>query len=179
MHPLVVEDGLAEGLALPRIANRRIDGAIQIAGRMQRGPQAFDLELFHLVDEATPFFANAVALRHAHRVEKKLGGIRGVHADLADLRRNLHAGSFHRRHDEGLVPVRLAVGGIGQHHAEVGLGAAGGPHLAAVDDVVVAVAARTGAYRGHVGAAADLRHAEAGHHRAADRGGKEFAAQRI
>ena len=72
-----------------------------------------------------------------------------------------------------------AVAGVGQQADPVGLGAVGDPHLAAVDDVVVAVGARIGLDRGDVGAGAGLGHADAGHRVARDRGRQEFAAHLV
>ena len=67
--------------------------------------------------------------------------------------------------------------GVGEQAHPVGLGAVGDPHLAAVDDVVVAVLARRGLDRGDVGAGADLGHADAGDVVAGDRGREELLAQ--
>jgi hypothetical protein len=75
--------------------------------------------------------------------------------------------------------VDLSVAGVGEQAHPVGLRAVGGPHLAAVDHPVAAVAARRGLDRGDVRAGAHLGDAEAGDVLAADRGRKELAAQLV
>ena len=72
-----------------------------------------------------------------------------------------------------------SVAGVGEQADPVGLRAVGDPHLAAVDDVVVAVGARVGLDRGDVGAGAGLGDADAGDRIAGDRGREKFAAQLV
>ena len=72
-----------------------------------------------------------------------------------------------------------SVRSIGEEANPIGLGAVGGPHLAAVDDVVVAVTPRRRLDRSHVGPRADLRYAEAGDEIAQDRRLEEFRAHLI
>ena len=69
----------------------------------------------------------------------------------------------------------LVVAGIGEQADPVGLHAVGDPHLAAIDDVVVAVGARIGLDRGDVGARARLRDPDAGDRVARNRGCKKLA----
>ena len=99
----------------------------------------------------------------------KLRGIRGVHAGLLELACHFNALAFHRHADQGLVAVMRPLRGIGQQADPVSLGAVGGPHLAAVDDVVVAILAGECSDRCHIRARADFRHAQASHILAADR----------
>ena len=133
----------------------------------------------HLVDEAVAFLADAVALGHAHAVEENLRGVRGMHAQLVELARHGDAFRFHRQADQRLVAMRRAVAGVGEQAHPIGLRAVGDPHLAAVDDVVVAVGARIGLDRGDVGSGAGLGNADAGDRIAGDGGREEFAAQRV
>ena len=121
-----------------------------------------------------PSWPIRLRLRHAHVVEEQLRGVAAVHADLVDLLPR-DAGRVHRHHDQALVLVRRAVAGVGQQAAPVGLHAVGDPHLAAVDDVVAAIAARRGLHRRHVAAAAGLADAQAGDHVAGDRRRQELA----
>ena len=72
-----------------------------------------------------------------------------------------------------------AVAGIGEQAHPVGLGAVGDPHLAAIDDVIVAIGSRIRFDLGDVGARARLRDADAGDRLAGDRRGKELAAQSV
>jgi hypothetical protein len=72
-----------------------------------------------------------------------------------------------------------AIAGIGEQTDPVGLHAVGDPHLAAVDNVIVAIRARAGLDRGDVGAGARFRYADAGHRIAGDGGRQKFAAHLV
>src|SRR5574337_739462 len=113
VHDLVVEDGLAEGLALAGVLDRLVDRQVQAADPAGRGPQPLLLELHHLEHEAHAFLADQVAPRHAHAVEEQLRGVRRVHPDLVDLLLR-DPGRVHRHDDQALVLVRRAlVAGVG------------------------------------------------------------------
>ena len=108
-----------------------------------------------------------------------LGGVGGMHAELVELAGDGDAPALHRHDDQRLVAMGLAIAGVGQKADPVGLGAVGDPHLAAVDDIVVAVGACGGLDGGDVRARAGFRHADTRHHIAGDRGREKLAAQRI
>ena len=144
-----------------------------------RAPQPLLLELDHLVGKAHAFLADPVALRHPHLVEEDLRGVGRAHPHLVEFSRDLHALALHRHADQRLVAMLGAVAGIGEQADPVGLDAIGDPHLAAIDDVVVAVGARVGLDRGDIGAGARFRHADAGHRIARDRGRQKLAAHFI
>ncbi|MNV48735.1 hypothetical protein D3C71_1406570 [compost metagenome] len=122
-------------------------------------------------------------LRHAHAIEKHLGGVRRAIAHLAYLV-HFDAGTqpavlAQRHDDERLVAMRGAVRRIGQQAHPVGLGGVGDPHLGTVDHIVPAVLAGAGLERGHVRACARFRHAQANDRLARDRRRQEFAPQGI
>src|SRR5581483_10442662 len=75
MHDLVVEDRLAERLALAGVFNGVLDHALlgDEAGRCRIEPLL--LELQHLIREALALLADAVTLRHAHVLEEDLRGV--------------------------------------------------------------------------------------------------------
>src|SRR5690606_22200193 len=175
MNPLVVQDGATEGLAFPGVVDGHRDGPVRHGAGVQGAPQSLDLELLHLVDEAHALVADAIAYRHAHVIEVQLRRIGRMHAHLADLARHAHSFGLHGHHDQGLVAVRRAVRGIGQHTAEIRLRAVGRPHLAAIDDVVVAIPSRRRLDGCDVRAAAHFGYTQAPDVLAADRRGQELA----
>src|SRR6185312_7228501 len=179
VHDLVVEDALAEGLAAPRILDGVGDDALHLDEAARRRPEALLLELLHLVDEAHALLADAEALRHAHAVEKDLRRVGGAHAELVELARDLDAFGLHRHADQRLVAVDRALAGIGEEAHPIGLRAVGGPHLAAVDDVVAAVLPGPRPDAGDVGAGARLGDAEAGDIVAGDARPQELLAQLV
>ena len=179
MDDLVVEDGLAEDLALARVGDGFVDRALHAGQGDERGVHALFLELHHLIGEAEAFLADAETLRHAHVVEMDLRRVARMHAEFLQRARDGHALRLHRQTDQRLVAVDGAVAGVGEQAHPIGLRAVGRPHLAAVDDVVAAVFARGRFDRRDVGAGADFRDAEAGDVFTADRGTKEFLAHVI
>ena len=176
---LHVDQRRAEGLALAHIIDGDSNRRLQHRRRLRRSVEAFLLELLHLIGEAAPLLADAVAHRHTHVVEEDLRRVRRVQAELLQLARDFHALRLHRHDDQRLVPVRLAVRRIGEQAHPVRLHAIGDPHFRTGDDVIVAVAHRAGADRGDVGARAFFRYADAGDHFARDRGRQKFATQFI
>ena len=71
------------------------------------------------------------------------------------------------------------IAGVGEQADPVRLDAVGDPHLAAIDNVIVAIGTGIGFNRRDVGASTRLRHADAGHRIARNRGAKELAAHFI
>ena len=150
MDDLVVEQGLAEHLALAGVVDGGVDDAVAAHQGAGAGPQPLLLELLHLVDEALARLADRVAHRHLHLVEEGLHGVRGAHAELVQLLHDRQALGLHRHHDQRLVLVDLALAGVGEQAHPVGLRAVGRPHLAAVDHPVAADPAGIGLDRGDV-----------------------------
>ena len=86
---------------------------------------------------------------------------------------------LHRQADQRLVAMNRALARVGEQAHPVRLRAVGGPHLAAVDDVVAAVLPRGGLDRGDVRAGAGFRDAEACDVIARDPGPQKFLAQLV
>jgi hypothetical protein len=99
------------------------------------------LELLHLVAEALAFVADSITLRYAHVVKKDLGGVRRVHADLADLALDGDPTGAHGNDDQRLVRASCRRMSSRDHinrprHRSLS-------KFAAVDHVVVAIRARS------------------------------------
>ena len=99
---------------------------------VRRGPQALFLELLHLVDEALAFFADAIALRHAHLVEVDQAGVattscRSCVIFCATL--DARASFIGTARSGDLFLCAGAFAGVDQHAHPVGLQAVGDPHL--------------------------------------------------
>src|SRR3546814_10984841 len=62
---LEIEDRLAERLALARIFDGVVEGALCRGLRADRDRQAFLRQLAHQIDEPLPFLAEAIGDRHA------------------------------------------------------------------------------------------------------------------
>ena len=126
-------------------------------------PQPLLLELHHLVGEALAFLADAIALRHPHLVKENLSGVGRAHAHLVEFAGDFDALGLYRHADQRFVAMFGAVAGVGEQADPVGLNAVGDPHLAAVDDVVVAIGAGAGLDRGDIRTGTRLGHADARH----------------
>jgi len=99
-----------------------------------------------------------------------------AHVDLLAADDHSRAVPLHDEAREGLAGRALGVlAGARQHEVPVGHAAIGDPHLGAVEQPVVAVAARARRDPGHVGAGARLRHAVGAHQRLAVRRLEEAA----
>ncbi len=100
------------------------------------------MELVHLLLEATAGFTDDVRCRDAHVIEHKFGGVAASIAHLVDLAADAESRRI-RRHDDQAHPVIIAglrrVIGAGEQADPVSLRAVGDPHLATVDDPVVAI----------------------------------------
>ncbi len=127
------------------------------------------LELHHLLLEAAADLADRVRHRHAHVLEHELGGVAGAVAHLGDLPADAEAGSGRRHDDHRHAGVAALVARAREQAEPVGLRAVGDPHLAAVDDPVVAVAHGAGADAGDVAAGVGLGHRDGADHLAAER----------
>ena len=155
--------GHAERLALAGVVHHHPQAALGDAERHGGQGEALDLEVAHHVEQALALGAEQVVGRHAAVVEDQLGGHRGAHAEL--LFQTLTEGEAgdvlldHERAD-----AALAGPGVDQEHVAERLvvdGAVGDERLAAVEDVVIAVALGGGAHAEHVGARFRLGHAHA------------------
>ncbi|MNQ68988.1 hypothetical protein D3C85_835640 [compost metagenome] len=156
LRVLEVPHGLVEGAAVLHVLEREAEQALQRNSGIQGDDQALLRQLLHEVGEALVLFAQAIGHGHAHVVEEQFGGVGRGLAHLVELAAAAKACAVGLDHDQAHA---LGAGGrIGlahqQHH--VAAQAVADEDLAAVDDVVVAVAHGGGADRLHVGAAARL-----------------------
>ena len=78
-------DRLAERLALLRVAERRLVGALRQADRQRRDADAAGVEHLHRVDEALSFLAEQLIERNAAVVEQHFARVAGAHAELVFL----------------------------------------------------------------------------------------------
>ena len=176
----LVGDGLAEGGARQRAAAQRFERALGNADLAHAMVDAAGAEAALRDLEAAPLAEQHVGGRHAHVLEQDLGVAvrRVVVAEHGQRPHDRDAGRVHRHEDHRLLAVARPVR-VGPAHQDRDRAArvhgAGGPPFAAVDDVVVAVAADRALDVGRVGGGdGGLGHREAG----ADLAGEQRLSQR-
>ncbi|AFP42179.1 hypothetical protein MSMEI_5745 [Mycolicibacterium smegmatis MC2 155] len=153
LHPLRVDQSLAVHVLgvlrpLPHAVERDVDGL----GRHERDP--FVVELVGDQLPALVLLADQVGHRHAHVLVIGGAGVDAGHGVHGRPREALGRGR-HDEHRDAAVLLGLGVGADREPHV-VGVGDQAGPHLLAIDHVVVAVTHRGGAQRRQVGARARL-----------------------
>ena len=85
VDPLVLDERLAERLSAAQIVDRHPQDLFRTHVGADGADEAFLLELQHLVDEALPFFADAIRDRHAHVVECQFGRVARPVAHLLEF----------------------------------------------------------------------------------------------
>jgi len=150
----VLVDRLAEAVALLRVPRHRLEAALADAEAHRREAEPLDLEVAHHVGDAAALGAEEVVARDAAAVEDQLGHRRGAHAQLGDLRARREPGELALDDERRDAVVEL---GVDDEH--VRFRAVGDERLAAVEDEVIAVAARDGLQAEDVGAHRRLGHA--------------------
>ena len=132
--------------------------------RPARQHQALVVEPAHQHPHAAAHLAQHVLRRHLAVLEDQLAGVRAAHAELVELLGRAEAREA-LLDDEGRdAACGPAVGvGLGIDDQDLGLGAVGDPHLAAVEDEAVALLLGPGAHRDHVRAGAGLAHRQRPH----------------
>ena len=126
-----------------------------------------------------PTSAEHVLGRHLAVLEHELAGVGAAHAELVELlrgRESLEALLDQEGGDAARAGVRI---GLGIDHERLGLRSVGDPHLAAVEDVSVALLLGAGLHRDDVGAGAGLGHRERADVLAGDQLGQIFAFLRV
>ncbi len=176
---LVLEDRLAELLALFRVIARRLVGRPRHADRLRGDADAPALEIGERDLQAHAFRAEPIGDGHAHVLEDEGAGVGGMLAELQLHPLDAEAGRI-RRHDEGRQPG-LPLVGIGHREDDRDLRVLprGDELLGAVDDVMIALAPRARADRGGVGARVRLGQAEAADPLAARHGLQIFLTLRV
>src|SRR4051812_9226583 len=153
---LVLADRPAEGAALARVLDGRVQQVEHRADRAERHQEPLPLEVGHDQVEALVLLAEEVLLGHEHVLEGELARVGGAPAHLVELLRDaeaLHA-LLDEQEREALVAalLRRLHGG----HHEVGAHAVGDERLRPVHDVAAVHALREGLDAGHVGACIGL-----------------------
>ncbi|EAU62243.1 conserved hypothetical protein [Stigmatella aurantiaca DW4/3-1] len=171
---LVLPDGLAERLALARVAHRLLERGPGDAQRLRGDADPAAVQRAHGDLEALALLAQEVLGRHAHVLEEHGAGVRRADAHLL-VRLGPDEARRVRGHDEGgdALVARLLVRHREQHDG-VRLGAVGDPVLRAVDDVLVAPAHRDRLLGRRVAARLGLGEAEAAELLAAGERGEEL-----
>ena len=131
--------------------------------RLRCNEYPFGVEPPQQILEAAALVTDPVLLRHPHVVVGGLARRHRVAPHLGDGTR-LHAGGVavheEQRHAVGGLGTLVEWRGAGEQQDPIGLQRLGGPHLAAVDDVVVAVTLGPGGDAGGVGPSVGLGDAE-------------------
>ena len=157
LHPLRVDQAPAVGiLGVLRPLTDTVERREDRLRRNQRYP--FVVELVGDQLPSCVLLTDQAGRRYAHVLVVGGAGVdacHGVHRRPGEALR----GGGHNEHRDAAVLLGLRVGAYGQPHV-VGVRDEAGPHLLAVDDVVVAVAHRGGAQCREVGACARLRIAD-------------------
>ena len=146
-HGLMLDDGFAEGHPLARIVAGSLEGRAGHADGLRGDADAPALKVRQRDLVALTFLAQTVLDRHAHVGEGERAGVRTMLAELVLDRDDLVAGGV-GRHDKGgdaaLAGVRV---GHREKDDDIAVLARGDELLRAVDDVVIAIAARAGLER--------------------------------
>ena len=163
---LVLPDGLAEALAVLRVAHGVLEGGTRDAGGAGGHLDAADLEPLHELREALALHAaEHGGPRHPVVAEGDLAALDALVAELGQVAADLEAGAVLAQQDAHAavrrVGARVGADQDGQQRAAAGVG---DPRLRAVDDVVVAVLHGRGAQRLQVGAATGLGERHRGAH---------------
>ncbi|MCY1231630.1 hypothetical protein D9M72_440860 [compost metagenome] len=154
LRVLEIPHRLVEGAAVLHVLEGLLEKALELGRGADGDHETLLRQLLHQVGEALAFFTQPVGHRHADVVEEQLGRVLGAHADLVELAAAAKAGAVRLDHDQAHALGAGGRVGLAHHDHEVAEEAVADEGLAAVDEVVVAVAHGGGAQRFHVRAAA-------------------------
>src|ERR1700733_6875655 len=138
LDQLEAADRRAKLLALAHVGQHHVKTALHDAERSPGEHYALVVKSAHHPLPPPPRLVQDILERHATVLEHELTGIRAAHAELVELLRGAEAGEI-LLHDEGRnawrarLRVRLRV-----HHQHIRRRPIGNPHLAAVEEIVVA-----------------------------------------
>jgi N-acetylmuramic acid 6-phosphate (MurNAc-6-P) etherase len=144
---LEVEDLAPERLAFLRVCRGETHGILRRCDRAHRDDEALLRQLLHELAEAVTLLAEEVRRRDAHVREGELTGVLPVLADLGQDPAAGEAGQVVDLGDEQRDAFGARRAGAADDDDEVGVRGIGDEGLAAVDDVVVAIAAGGRAHR--------------------------------
>ena len=100
-------------------------------------PDPLFLKLHHLVGESSSLISNDVALWYDNIFKEELCCIRAEISNLVNLLSNRYTLGLLRNTDEGLVPVGIALTGVGKEADPVRLDSIGDPHFTAIDHKII------------------------------------------
>ena len=132
-----------------------VEGLLGSADRAGGDVDAPAIERLHGELEPFPLLPQPVTGGDAHGAEVHLPGGLAVPAHLLLRLAVTHAGGLGRYH-EGGDPLRPLAAGAGHHHQHIGAAGARDEHLAAVDDVILAIAHGAGLEGRGIGSGARL-----------------------
>src|SRR5262249_31333356 len=121
---------------------------------------ALVIEAGHQDGHAVPDAAEDVLRGNFAILKHQFAGVGAAHAELVELlrsRKALETLLDQKRRDAARADIGI---GLGVDHQHLGLRAVGDPHLAAVEDVTVALLLRARLHRDDVGAGTRLGHGE-------------------
>ncbi|MNV05203.1 hypothetical protein D3C71_955300 [compost metagenome] len=149
-----------EGLAVLDVLDGLLQQTFQANGGVDGDAQSLLWQLLHHVGEAFTFLAQQVVDRHAHIVEKHLRGVGRTLADLVQLAATAEAFAAGFNHDQADAFGACRRVGFAGHQNHVAIEATADKGLAAIDDVFVAIADRSGTRSFQIAAATWLGHAQ-------------------
>ena len=142
------------------VGHRHIHAGLHDAERTRGQHRALVVEARHQHIDAAADFTEHVLFRHLAVFEHQFAGVGAAHAELVEL---LCGGkSFHALFDDessDAARARRRIG-LGVDHERLCDRAVGDPHLAAVDNVAVALLVGAGRHRDHVGTGRRFGHGE-------------------
>ena len=153
-HDLMLDQVLAEGLALARPRDRLVEAGLREADRARRHAEPLGVEVAHDDAEAGVLLADQVAGRHAHIVEvqRRRVGAPPAHLLQRRAREPLALALDQQQRDAG----RARPAGAHRDGVEIGAHAGGDEGLLAVDDIVAGVEPRGRRQVRHIRSAARL-----------------------
>jgi len=146
---LVIDDLRAEGLPIPGVSHRCVQGTLGQAGRHCGDAETSGVESRQRDPQPLALLAQPALYGHPDVVEAHRGGDRAreTHLALGCVGGEAVGISGHQEAGDAM-PV---VAGPGHHRVEVGVAAVGGPGLGAGDDVLLALSPGPSGHRGRVG----------------------------
>ena len=169
---LEIDHTLAEGLPLLRVCHGDLHRALDDRGGGHGQQHALEGQLAHELRKTLAFrAAQQVGRGRAHAVEKQFTGVRRMQAHLLQDVGSKARQLLRFQHEQRDALAAFAASAH-HHDQQVGGVAVGDEDLAAVDHVVVALAAGAGADGFEVGAGAGLGHGDAGDQLAAGQPGQ-------
>src|SRR4029450_8182625 len=157
LDELKLPDRLPELPALVDIGRDHVHACLHDAERSGRQHHALVVETGHENSDAVADLAEDVLLGDFAVLEYQFAGVGTAHAELVELLRggkSLEPLLDHKGGDAACARRRI---GLGVDHEDFGLRAVGNPHLAAVEDVTVALLVRAHVHGDDVGPRAPPR----------------------